>query len=106
MKETSGSSVTNVLKTDKPSQDDLPPLVAPQGLSAERQWYLYDKIRQFCPESCENTTCPLPVVPCLFTPDVSPEPSATADTTIFQVRHRTCGKCGQTGHNHRSCKND
>ena len=107
VKETSGSSVTdlNLLKNDKPSRNDLPPLVAPRGLSAERQWYLYDRIRQFCPESCKNTTCPLPVVPRLFTPNVSPEPSTTADTTISQVRRRICGKCGQTGHNRRSCKN-
>uniref|UniRef100_A0A1X7TU11 DUF7869 domain-containing protein n=1 Tax=Amphimedon queenslandica TaxID=400682 RepID=A0A1X7TU11_AMPQE len=27
----------------------LPPVVSPTGLSSEQQWYLYDRIRQFCP---------------------------------------------------------
>jgi hypothetical protein len=33
------------------------------GLSAERQWYLYDKIREFCPQADRDVTCPLPSVP-------------------------------------------
>ena len=38
----------------------LPPVVLPIGMSSERQWYLYDKIRQFCPDECKDLTCPYP----------------------------------------------
>ena len=46
-----------------PDPNDLPSLVPPKGLSAERQWYLYESIRPFCPDSDKDTTCPLPDVP-------------------------------------------
>ena len=29
--------------------DGMPPVVEPKGLSSQRQWYLFDKIREFCP---------------------------------------------------------
>ncbi len=31
--------------------------------AAQRQWYLYDKIREFCPVADRDVTCPLPSVP-------------------------------------------
>ena len=37
--------------------------VTPLGLSAERQWYLYDQIRPFCPDADKDITFPLPSVP-------------------------------------------
>lgn len=42
--------------------DALPDEIKPSGLTLERQWYLYDKIRQFC--SCNlaaDLTCPKPL---------------------------------------------
>ena len=33
----------------QPPPDELPPTVTPSGLSAERKQYLYEKIREFCP---------------------------------------------------------
>ena len=42
--------------------DTLPEVVLPKGLSAERQWYLYEKIRSFCPDNSKDKTCPLPSV--------------------------------------------
>ncbi len=33
----------------RPSADDLPPTITPAGLSHERQEYLFQKIREFCP---------------------------------------------------------
>ena len=38
----------------KPQASDLPPEIPPPGLSLERQQYLYDKIREFCPEDCRD----------------------------------------------------
>ena len=34
-----------------------------KGLTAERQWYLYESIRPFCPDGDKYTTCPLLDVP-------------------------------------------
>ena len=28
-------------------EDELPPVVPPKGLTSERSWYLYDKIRRY-----------------------------------------------------------
>lgn len=41
---------------------DLPPIITPKGLSEERQWYLYESIRQFCLNN-KDITCPLPTTP-------------------------------------------
>ena len=46
-----------------PDKDDLPEVIPPRGLSAERQWYLYEQIRPFCPDEDKDTTCPMPTVP-------------------------------------------
>lgn len=40
-----------------PSQQEHP------GLDAKRQWYLFDKIREFCSEESMDSTCPRPSVP-------------------------------------------
>ena len=54
----------NILKVDAELvNNDLPAVVPPKGLSNERQWYLYDKIRQYCREECKDFTCPLPKLP-------------------------------------------
>ena len=45
-----------------PPSDTLPEVVPPKGLSAERQWYLYEKIRSFCPDNSKDMTCPFPSV--------------------------------------------
>ena len=47
--------------------DILPEVVQPRGLRAERQWYLYEKIREFCLGASKDKTCPLPSVPKLVT---------------------------------------
>ena len=47
----------------QPHPSIYPQQVHPKGLSAERQWYLYDSIREFCPEASQDVTCPLPDVP-------------------------------------------
>ena len=42
-----------------PPSDTLPEVVLPKGLSAERQWYLYEEIS---PDNSKDKTCPLPSV--------------------------------------------
>lgn len=44
----------------QPSVQSLPDIIAPDGLPLKRQWYLYEKIREFCPEHCKDLVCPLP----------------------------------------------
>ena len=44
----------------KPEAHHLPPEIAPPGLSLERQQYLFEKIREFCPENCRDLVCPKP----------------------------------------------
>ena len=44
-----------------PSPDDLPDEIVPPGLSLERQWYLYDKIRDFCSDDAKDIVCPKPL---------------------------------------------
>ncbi len=42
----------------------LPTQLAPEALSAERQWYLYEKIREHIPsEKDQDATCPKPDIP-------------------------------------------
>ncbi len=45
-----------------PVATDLPPVITPKGLSADRQWYLYEKIRPYCEEYSADINCPLPSV--------------------------------------------
>jgi len=52
----------NILRgtTWKPSKSTMPPMIDPPGLPLERQWYLYNKIREFCPDEAKDIVCPLP----------------------------------------------
>ena len=93
-----------------PDKDELPSVVSPKGLSAERQWYLYDHIRPFCPDSDKDITCPLPTCPnprsTRGTPARDATPAPDPDTVEPQAkRKRLCGTCRQEGHNSRSCPN-
>ena len=45
-----------------PSDGDIPHVVHPAGLSLERQWYLHNQIRQYCPEEARDVVCPKPAV--------------------------------------------
>ena len=94
----------------KPSSEHLPPKIIPEGLSNDRQWYLYNIIREFCSEETKDIVCPCPDpnhVPTpsppssrISTPTATPTPAATR-----QQGSKKCSKCGQAGHNKRSCKN-
>ena len=41
----------------------LPNIISPHGLTIERQWYLYEQIRPFCPDEDKDMVCPLPSLP-------------------------------------------
>lgn len=93
-----------------PDLQALPVVIEPKGLSAKRQWYLYDSIRTFCPEDAKDVTCPLPLVP---------KPDSRVGTPVHDIdlgtdetppppkkpKKRNCTICGQEGHNRQSCKN-
>ncbi len=52
-----------LLKAPWAAEEDFPAVVPPRGLNADRQWYLYESIRPFCPDPDKDTVCPLPSVP-------------------------------------------
>ena len=51
------------LMISQPSVEDFPELVLPSGLSDARQWYLFQKIRDFCSDETKDIVCPLPSCP-------------------------------------------
>ena len=104
----------------KPESDELPPVLPPAGLSLQRQWYLHDKIREFCPDNLKDTTCPKPAGEAEGNTQLSPSPSPTPppapSPTPSRIpspspttqeppakRARLCGHCRQPGHNARTC---
>lgn len=93
-----------------PSASVLPEIIPPAGLSPQRQWYLYDQIREFCREGTEDLVCPLPAVPRPGEQSESddednadePPPPKRSKTTPSAAspsstprRPRCCGKCGK-----------
>lgn len=105
-----------LLKTDwVTSHTDLPDIIEPSGLSIERQWYLFEKIRPFCEEAYQDICCPQPSIPRpttpVTTPVVRPHPSPrwlsvrpSREPQPPAKRVRMCGNCGGIGHNKRTCK--
>ena len=79
----------DILKHDwSPEKDDLPDIIPPRGLSADRQWYLYEQIRPYCPDEDKDTTCPKPRVP---KPGRStPDPEQEGGDPGPPKRRRTC----------------
>ena len=52
---------TILANTDsEPKKGVLPSKITPKGLSLERKWYLYNKIREYCTESTKDIVCPYP----------------------------------------------
>lgn len=95
-----------------PDHSELPPIVPPKGLSAERQWYLYESIWPFCPEGDKDLTCPLPTVPKPGSaPGTPARPSRLSPPPVDlspvseppAKRRRCCAICKKEGHNSRTC---
>ena len=90
-----------------PDADTKPDVVPPKGLSPDRQWYLYEHIRPFCPPDDQDSVCLLPSVPRpggsrRGTPHPEVLPDSPASSPLPK-RQRTCGICGGVGHDRRSC---
>ena len=110
------STTATLLKHDwEPSYTDLPPMIEPPGLSADRQWYFFEKIRPFCEEEYQDICCPLPSVPKpqrtpattpTGTPCQSPRRPTHLSRTVCppEKRARTCSNCGGSGHDKRTCR--
>ena len=107
-----GTAISLLKDPWSPTPTVVPAIVPPPGLSLERQWYLYEKIRPFCESRYQDITCPLPPSPRPHrTPTVSPAATPPSSPPRRQnpsaspsaKRHRICGKCGGTGHNRRTC---
>ena len=109
VKEQNGSPEVkiNLLKEPwTPDVDELPAIVPPRGLSAERQWYLYEQIRPFCPQEDQDSVCPMPEVPKHGGSRAStPAPESVDDSTEppLPKRRRVCGVCRREGHDKRTC---
>ena len=105
-----------------PSSQQLPLVVAPSGLSLERQWYLHSQIREYCPDEVRDEVCPQPLTPLssTTTPSTIVSSSTAASSSLNTAqptsvgstqddpppptkRQRVCSKCHVAGHNARTC---
>lgn len=104
-----------------PDPSEYPTRVIPKGLSQERQWYLHDSIREFCPEEYRDITCPVPSVPRPRSRAGTPVDDAMDEAVGEEAvdshdkedftsplapptkKSRHCGTCRREGHNSRSC---
>ena len=92
-----------------PSQSTLPTLVPPNGLSQERQQYLHDTIREYCPEEVRDRVCPRPTVrpPPPTSDSLSSSgqlpSSSTSSGQPPAKKARLCSRCSEPGHTVRSC---
>ncbi len=106
-KEYSDSNETEYqLTSDVSLADDFPDVITPQGLPLQRQWYLHDKIRDFCSIDTRDLVCPRPETP--LTTRSTPQPPSIPSVSSsnhpgIQPTLRVCGSCGETGHNRRTC---
>ena len=116
-----------LLKDDwNPDHTELPERIMPSGLTLNRQWYLHNKIREFCPDECKDLTCPEPSEPEDVPPQGTSVPTGPATATATSIpetitttpatasttgelgeprakRPRLCGICREEGHNARKC---
>ena len=80
-----------------PAPEEMPQEIIRPGLSQERQQYLFDKIRDFCPEEQKDRVCPKP------SSTVSSAPLETEPEEPHHKRQRLCGICRAPGHTRRNC---
>ena len=105
-------SLENVYVLTHSTLNGLPETVHPRGLSLERQWYLHDKIREFCAPETRDLVCPKPQTPKPRSSSAPPSPPSPQpslhqneenDPSQPSKKRRVCGSCGQLGHNKRTC---
>ena len=86
-----------------PTATEMPLPVEPKGFSLEREWYLYDQIREFCEEGKQDLLCPLPSRPRQRSIGIPPPPNPDQSLSPVPKRQRRCGACGQVGHTITNC---
>ena len=72
----------------------------------DRQLYLFNKIREFCPEGLKDTTSPHPLDDEQQSRSPSPIPPKTTRSTSDEPQRKRawlCGLCQQPGHNSHTC---
>jgi len=57
------SATTEILLNKYPAADLLPTAIPSKGLDLQRQWYLYEQIREFCKPDTQDLVCPRPSFP-------------------------------------------
>ena len=84
---------------------DLPQVITPRGLTTQRKWYLWDKIREFCSEETKGVVCPTPEEKAVEHPQTSSEHGSPSlqlpslpSVCRQQKRSRCCSICGAPGH--------
>ncbi len=84
---------------------ELPEPTANKGIPLDRQWYLYEKVRPYCPEETADLVCPEPADPkpaagaAAHQPGPAGDATATAAAAGQAKRARpTCSHCKQAGH--------
>ena len=104
----------------RPSASNLSEVVTPVGLSNERQRYLFEKIRKFCPEYAHDLVCPNPDETGAKTTetatssqerdelegqneDRADETQVDPTTPKPTKKPRLCSNCKSSGHNRRTC---
>ena len=79
-----------LLKDDwNPDHTELPEQIMPSGLTLNRQWYLHNKIREFCPDECKDLTCPEPREPEDTPPQGISVPTGPATATTTSIPETT-----------------
>ena len=80
--------------------EELPAVVLPKGLTAERQWYLHKHICPFCAHEVKDTVCPLPIPGSRLG---TPTPDNDSDgAPPPPIRPQLCCTCKQGGHDKQS----
>ncbi|XP_060807122.1 uncharacterized protein LOC106142669 [Amyelois transitella] len=106
---------THVVFTENKFGDSMPTEIEPQGLSSERQKYLFEKIRPFVLAHSQDILCPQPKLAIASDPlaltnseqsqytqeHVEPGVSKIQTNTLSVTLKRkspTCSYCGESGH--------
>ena len=121
LKEYSNStkSSCSILKSgsDLSMLNSMPELAVVHGLDLQRQWYLYENIRQHCKSNlAADMTCPKPALPkqpsAAIFKQPSSKPSSSRQPSTTEVHSegsqqlkkiRACSVCHKEGHTKRRC---
>lgn len=107
---TSKSDVSFCLFTaaEANSHGGFPDVVTPAGLSIDRQWYLYENIRNLVPPRAQDFLCPKPICPRHTFAQTRKElqginakrkaPIEPETVQIAKRKPQTCSFCGCIGH--------